>query len=99
MRIRGFASFVVLLVVSNLPLAQSAAAQVDTLHAKEPVVRYDGVKVVRVEPRNATELQLALALSDDVWSEATALGMPVDLLVTAEQLEGLKRAGLRYTRS
>jgi hypothetical protein len=97
MRLKGFVGVVVLVLVSSWTLARPAAAQVDAWRSQEPVVRYDGDKVVRVEPRNATELEAALTLSDDVWSEGTKPGMPVDLHVTAQQLKRLKRVGLRYT--
>ncbi len=78
-------------------LAGSVFAQVDANRADGPVTRFDGSKVVRVRLRSARDLQTALALTDDVWTESIRRGGPVDIRVTPEQFAALTQSGLSYT--
>ena len=58
-------------------------------------VRYDGQKVVRVHATTEDEVELALSLTDDVWSEAAGVG-EFDMRVRPEQLAGLAATGISY---
>lgn len=46
-------------------------------------LRYDGHRVLRVEPTGPAQLRRLLALADDVWTERPGLGAPVDVRVSA----------------
>ncbi len=58
----------------------------------EPV-RYDGQKVVRVEPRTARQLTATVNLATTIWSERVGLG-PIEVMVTPDALEALRGLGL-----
>jgi len=77
-------------------LTAGAVAQPDIHLATEPVTRYDGHKVVRVQIQRARDLQVALALTDDVWTETIRPGSPVDIHVTPEQYAALLQTNLRF---
>ena len=53
-----------------------------------------GESVVRVTPRTARELAAALALSEELWSERTGVGAPLDIQVTADGIAALREMGL-----
>ena len=77
-------------------LVRPAVAQPDAARANGPVTRYDGDKVVRVQIRRVSDLQIALALTDDVWSHSIHRSGPLDIHVTPEQFAALTKSGLRY---
>jgi murein tripeptide amidase MpaA len=77
-------------------VAAPAAAQVDVARSADPVVRYDGERVVRVQIKTVRDFQTAVALTDDLWTESPRLGRPIDMRVNPAQLAALAVSGLRY---
>lgn len=78
-------------------LTAGAAAQVQAHRSTEPVRRHDGEKVVRVEINRPRDLQIALALTDDVWTESIRPGRPLDIRVNHEQFKALQSSGVRFS--
>jgi murein tripeptide amidase MpaA len=78
-------------------LSAGAMAQVDSRRSEEPVTRFDGDRVVRVEIKNARDLQTVSALTDDFWTESIRRKGPVDVMVTQEQFVALVASGLRFS--
>jgi len=77
----------------------TAVAQPDARLSIEPVVRFDGHKVVRLFPRQGHEVQdyqTALALTDDVWTHSPRVGGPVDIRVAPEQLAAVAVSGVPF---
>src|SRR4051812_7892761 len=77
-------------------LAAGAYGQVDAARSTEPVVRYDGHRVVRVELRTARDLQTVSALTDDIWTHSIPRSGPVDFRVNPEQFVALLRSGMPF---
>ena len=73
-------------------LDRPVVAQPDAARANGPVTRYDGDKVVRVQIRRVSDLQIALALTDDVWSHSIHRSGPLDIHVTPEQFAAFVKA-------
>jgi len=80
----------------GLALSSLALAQPDAGQNEEPVIRYDGHKVLRVKIPSEREMRRALALTDDVWSEHVAIGGELDIRVAPEQMDAVRRSGLKY---
>ena len=78
-------------VLAALLVSHAAWAQNDGVPV-EPV-RYDGQKVVRVEPRTARQLTATVNLATSIWSERVGLG-PIEVMVTPDALEALRGLGL-----
>jgi hypothetical protein len=83
-------------VASGLAVASLAIAQPDAGQNAEPVARFDGHKVLRVQIPSLREMRTAMALTDDVWSEHVAIGGALDIRVGPEQLAAIASSGLRY---
>jgi murein tripeptide amidase MpaA len=75
-------------------LAISTVVTAAALQANAAPPDYVGDKVVRLIPQDFRQLRLALALADDVWSHGANVGQDLDLMVDAESLAAMKRAGL-----
>jgi murein tripeptide amidase MpaA len=73
-----------------------AGAQPDAIRATEPVTRFDGHRVVRVQPRTTRELRTALALTDDIWTHTVRSGQPIEFRVSPEQFAALAGSGVPY---
>ncbi|MBL1217507.1 MAG: hypothetical protein D8M59_08425 [Planctomycetes bacterium] len=61
-----------------------------------PEVRYDGKSVVRVWPANEKQMNQALALSENLWSERLIPTGPIDFMLDAESLPLLEDIGIRW---
>lgn len=61
----------------------------------DPRVRYDGHQVVRVWPADVEQLQDALGIVDDVWTERIGLG-PIDARVSPGARAALDASGIQY---
>ncbi|MDZ4752982.1 MAG: M14 family zinc carboxypeptidase [Phycisphaerae bacterium] len=59
--------------------------------------QYQGDQVIRVIPADLKQLRTTLAMADDVWSHGASVGKPLDVLVDAESLTSLRRAGVPFT--
>jgi murein tripeptide amidase MpaA len=89
----GAAALVALLAGAAAAQPQRAGA---ALAGPEPVMRYDGHSVVRVNIRTARDLRTALALTDDVWSHQVGVGGEIDIRVTPAQFEALAGTGMEF---
>jgi murein tripeptide amidase MpaA len=85
-----------LCLVALSGLAASAMAQPEAHRAVGEITRYDGHKVVRIEPRRVADLRIATAFSDDVWTETIRAGRPVDLRMTPEQFAAFSESGVPF---
>ncbi len=65
-------------------------------HAETPAVRYDGHRVLRVEPRSTAQLERLLSLADVVWTERPGVGVPVDVRVSPSAAAALDVEGFDY---
>ncbi len=81
-------------ILTLLHLAGTCLAQPDAGQAGGEIARFDGHRVVRVEIRSASDLQTALALTDDVWSHQVRDS--VDIRVTPEQYAALVASRLPH---
>ena len=71
----------------------------------DPVVRFDGHKVVRVQPRSTREMRTALTLTDDVWtcafdgdkSSRELHIAPIDIRLTPEAYLALRDSQIPFT--
>ncbi len=78
-------------------MAACAVLAIAASGAAGQAVRFDGSRVVRVDVGNMSDLKVALALTDDVWSHRTGIGGPMDIRVTPVQLARLAASGARYS--
>ncbi len=95
--------FVALLALglSTMAHAQQAAPPGDA----DPIVRFDGHKVVRVSPRSTREMRTLLALTDDVWTcgfdgdkNSPQLHVaPIDIRLTPGAYDTLRQTGIPFT--
>jgi murein tripeptide amidase MpaA len=95
---RGARSLIMGLVLAA-GIAPVALAQPDARFSTEPVVRFDGNKIVRLYPRAGKEVQdyqTAIALTDDVWTHSPMVGGPIDIRVTPEQLAAVAVSGIPF---
>ncbi|GJM25095.1 MAG: hypothetical protein DHS20C16_15100 [Phycisphaerae bacterium] len=63
--------------------------------AADPVKRYDGHKVVRVQVNNPLDVSFIRDLGGDIWSHQP-FGDVIDVCVDASQLAALDRSGIRF---
>lgn len=85
------------LFVALSSVALSSFASARTHEANLPIERFDGQKVVRVTPRNASDIMLMDQISGDRWT--CGQGGPngeADYRVKTEDLPLLDQAGIRY---
>jgi len=82
--------------VSCPPSLRSAAALLLAATAVWAEPPYAGESVVRVHPRDTRELRTILALTEDVWSHAVAVGRPVDARLSPTALAALRRSGMPF---
>jgi hypothetical protein len=69
----------------------------DSDAAPEVRKRYDGLAAVELVPWTAEELQLAIDLSVDVWSEQQQVQYPLVVVLSAEGISRLVSAGVPHT--
>jgi len=77
-----------------LALASGALAQPDAAPG-DPVVRYDGHRIVRVEVRSQADLLVMQGIGAEVWACEPRLG-PVDFRIPPASMAGLDASGLEY---
>ncbi len=85
----------VVLALALTALVQMSLCAPTKLHVHEPMVRFDGHKVLAIEAPTAREVTLlhhfqverTRALSLDWWKEPRAIGSPVHVRVTPSNLE------------
>ncbi len=77
-------------------VAAPVSAQVDAARSTEPVTRFDGHKVVRVQIRSPRDLTTINALSEDIWTESIRRGGSADIRVSPEQFAALAQSGMKY---
>ena len=58
--------------------------------------RYDGHRVVRVQIQDEAQLDLALKLTNDVWSHGVGVGGTIDIRVNPVQFATLENSGLEF---
>jgi carboxypeptidase T len=62
----------------------------------DPAARWDGVSLVRVHPEDRQQLERAMELAEEVWSEHPGAGGIVDLAVAHDRLGALELAVGNY---
>ncbi len=83
-------------ILASISLLVGLALPAARAHATGEPVFHDGRSVVRVDIADARGLRAALALSEDVLTHRLAAG-PVDLVVPADRVPLLAKAGLSPT--
>ena len=78
-------------MLMGLILAAGTALGAMGQNKPEPV-RYDGYRVVRVEPTTQQELDRIIELSDSVWSERVGVG-PIEIQVSPEHFAQIRAEG------
>lgn len=88
-----------LIGLAMVGLALVGLASPTAARAFEPTpaaVRYDGHRVIRVEPASTAQLRRLLALADDVWTERPGVGRSLDVRVSPATLAQLDAEGIAY---